>query len=1184
MTSIFIQGNFLLHATCVVALLFSVVSPIADAALPYANAPFLCTYDQCHLATQSCLDQVDCNGILSCRDACYSTHANDKLSEVACLEGCQSSSNSNGLTLFSQYMNCYMMLCPDVYHSELCSGYNTQPLCEDQEGCTFLESETEMCQYGDFTPPEFVVCEVDIVKSARENGPSQTVSWRVIEANDANIVTLTQTKGLSRGSDFPIGTTDIQYKAEDESGNVNYCNFTVTIVDDTPPVFESCPQSRIIRSTRNDIVVDNMHVPRVRVTWVLPVISDNVGATLVDPSPASNTGLFIAGSHTIIYTAADDEGNEATCEFDITIVPAPTTYFTINREKSVSNPTILLSFPLGVSTDACADRCLSHDQCQGFIADREGVGRCLLFSGYDSFITDVSTNTHIQQQYSVFECLYDDILACPYTTVATSTNCTEDIAAYQSCVTPLLASCRDSDLVASIATTISTDMVDCEGSAVMETFNNTGPYQCAPLVASLSTCFGCCQDSYNDALDLCSGLITRYDECAADRYSAFDVCSGVCIDARTTSTPQPPTPSSFVDLAIPLELLGVGYNDNDNILRARIIASVASVFELNEDELHLNITQTTISSIVAELSIRLADTYTPPDTAQLSSSPARRRRTAADAAKLVTFFRSATNVDLLIGRLNTLFLSSLSNFLSVSTSGIVTDVASDAANLVTTTAGPTVSSSSGPTLDTTTIAATGTTQQQTTIPPPSGPNASGTTNNSADTVPVIAIAVLGAVIFVVIVIILIRAVSRKKHHKHKRLPTTHPATKRNSVRGGTFGNNRVLPNIIGNKDQQKVVTPRPQPPEKLPAMSRPAVQDPFSREPGSARRKSVNFTEPNNLGRTMTNFKPQQEGDRADVMTIPDSTDKDNNNDKSSSVANERATTATTTTSSSSSSSTHRSPNHSPSQQRTASKPQQTSSQPNTPPRIDDDDDDDEKDNGDNGIEANDPIQHDEGEDVDVQNGEGLMVLEEDEGSVTKKKQKLPKYANQLMVGEVMESIPDDITDNWSCVVCPKGRRCLIVSHNGYTQAFNRFGKPLFKFNSLLPGGGRTPSNYRGSCVVDGIFNEETSTFYILDIIYWHGMHILDSPFDFRSFWLESKWMEMPDITEPSAVNKYAMIALPRLPCDNAQIHEYISNIPDQRSIDGLSLFFNNGVYEPGENPLVLWVGADKIEEVLAVE
>eukprot|EP00056_Hartaetosiga_gracilis_P013888 m.234190 g.234190 ORF g.234190 m.234190 type:complete len:357 (-) comp13913_c0_seq4:1715-2785(-) len=310
--------------------------------------------------------------------------------------------------------------------------------------------------------------------------------------------------------------------------------------------------------------------------------------------------------------------------------------------------------------------CVSYC-CYCFSADREEVGRCTLFSAFDSTETQVALNAYMRQDYSIFECLYDDILACPYVPVASSSNCTHDIVEYSDCVEPLLQSCRDSELVLSINTKIMADTIQCQGAVANETFNATDAYECNVYTASLSTCFGCCQDAYVLAKDQCNSLVELFDECVSDRYNALDVCAGVCVDARTTSQPQPPTPSTYVDVFVPLTLLG--NIENNNVFQARLIASVASVFGFDEDELHLNITVSSSSSTEALLSTRLADTYTTPDTSTLSSSPSRRRRTAVDAANIASFFKQSGNTDVLLARLSAVLLSSLNDILSVSYSG-----------------------------------------------------------------------------------------------------------------------------------------------------------------------------------------------------------------------------------------------------------------------------------------------------------------------------------------------------------------------------------------------------------------------------------------------------------------------------------------------------------------------------------
>lgn len=59
------------------------------------------------------------------------------------------------------------------------------------------------------------------------------------------------------------------------------------------------------------------------------------------------------------------------------------------------------------------------------------------------------------------------------------------------------------------------------------------------------------------------------------------------------------------------------------------------------------------------------------------------------------------------------------------------------------------------------------------------------------------------------------------------------------------------------------------------------------------------------------------------------------------------------------------------------------------------------------------------------------------------------------MYAETMEMIPEDFTENWIMLICPKGKRCLVTSGGGYTIARSRGGHTINKFQSILPNGSR---------------------------------------------------------------------------------------------------------------------------------
>lgn len=78
------------------------------------------------------------------------------------------------------------------------------------------------------------------------------------------------------------------------------------------------------------------------------------------------------------------------------------------------------------------------------------------------------------------------------------------------------------------------------------------------------------------------------------------------------------------------------------------------------------------------------------------------------------------------------------------------------------------------------------------------------------------------------------------------------------------------------------------------------------------------------------------------------------------------------------------------------------------------------------------------------------------------------------MFSEWLEDRPSDFDSNWLMVVCPVGKRCLVVASQvnfskfmykfkqinskkktlkGYTNVYNKAGKLISKHSSKLPGG-----------------------------------------------------------------------------------------------------------------------------------
>jgi hypothetical protein len=99
------------------------------------------------------------------------------------------------------------------------------------------------------------------------------------------------------------------------------CVQVLSLVDNTAPVFASCPADIILLGTPNTgsgsgcLAIAN---------WTLPIVSDNCGSVSLQAQTSSgqnvNSGAtFFDGTTQVIYTATDACGNTSTCEFDVTV-------------------------------------------------------------------------------------------------------------------------------------------------------------------------------------------------------------------------------------------------------------------------------------------------------------------------------------------------------------------------------------------------------------------------------------------------------------------------------------------------------------------------------------------------------------------------------------------------------------------------------------------------------------------------------------------------------------------------------------------------------------------------------------------------------------------------------------------------------------------------------------------------
>jgi hypothetical protein len=118
---------------------------------------------------------------------------------------------------------------------------------------------------------------------------------------------------LAFGNSLPVGLNTITVYAQDESGNVDSCQWTVLVKDIWAPTLANCPA--------NITVSVNPSTCTGVANWLPPTASDNCSGVAVSathlpgssfPGPPNNVT-------TVTYTATDGSGNTAVCSFTVTV-------------------------------------------------------------------------------------------------------------------------------------------------------------------------------------------------------------------------------------------------------------------------------------------------------------------------------------------------------------------------------------------------------------------------------------------------------------------------------------------------------------------------------------------------------------------------------------------------------------------------------------------------------------------------------------------------------------------------------------------------------------------------------------------------------------------------------------------------------------------------------------------------
>ncbi|MBC7240651.1 MAG: HYR domain-containing protein, partial [Chloroflexi bacterium] len=153
----------------------------------------------------------------------------------------------------------------------------------------------------------WVTCPGNITVNNDPGKCGAVVTYTVTYGDNCPGAILSQMEGLPSGAMFPVGTTTNTFVVTDAAGNTASCSFTVTVVDNEPPVL-TCPPDKNVSTDPGKCYAT--------VDPGLATATDNCpGVTVVgvrsDGKPLDEP--YPKGVTTITWTARDTAGNETSC-------------------------------------------------------------------------------------------------------------------------------------------------------------------------------------------------------------------------------------------------------------------------------------------------------------------------------------------------------------------------------------------------------------------------------------------------------------------------------------------------------------------------------------------------------------------------------------------------------------------------------------------------------------------------------------------------------------------------------------------------------------------------------------------------------------------------------------------------------------------------------------------------------
>lgn len=182
----------------------------------------------------------------------------------------------------------------------------------------------------------------------------------------------------------------------------------------------------------------------------------------------------------------------------------------------------------------------------------------------------------------------------------------------------------------------------------------------------------------------------------------------------------------------------------------------------------------------------------------------------------------------------------------------------------------------------------------------------------------------------------------------------------------------------------------------------------------------------------------------------------------------------------------------------------------------------------------------------------------------TRKKAQREWWSSQCMVPEWMVDVPTDLGSSWIVMPRPEGQRCLVILSHGMVVVRNSFGAIVDTFPSTSLTWARDHGPHK-EYILDCILQDDV--FFIMDVLCWGGLALLDCTAEFRMFWKTSTIASELDTSIGQENLRFFLVKHYNATPEGLQA-AYGDAMPYQR--DGMVFLHKLCCYHGGQSPLML--------------